>query len=76
MVQSPSLLSLELHDEGQNTCQCHGQGFGGRHISYLHQILQVIDLGLVLGLRVLVSPLLLFYQTLDSQEYITHEIPS
>ena len=44
--------------------------------SLSHIILWVMGLGLVLGLRVLVSPLLLFFQTLDSQEYITHEIPS
>ena len=33
-----------------------------------------MGLGLVLGLRVLATPLLLIFQTLDSQAHITHEI--
>ena len=54
MAQSPCcLLGFELHDEGQNNYQYHGQGLNGKHISYLYQILRVEDLELVLGLRVL-----------------------
>ena len=46
--------------------------------SLSHIILRVMGLGLVLvlDLRALVTPLLLFFQTLDSQAHITHEIPS
>ena len=48
----------------------------GRHIFYSYKTLQVISLGLALGLRVFVTPLLLVFQTLDSLAYIAHEIPS
>ena len=77
MAQSPCcLLGFELHDEGQNNCQYHGWGLDGRHISYSCQTLRVRGLELVLGLRVLVTLLLLGFQTLESRACITHEIPS
>ena len=67
MVQSLCcLLSLELHDEGQNTYKYHGQDLSGRHIFYSHQILMVAGLELVFGLKALVTLLLLASQILGS----------
>ena len=77
MVQSPwCLLNFELCGEGYNTCQCRGLGLNGRHTFYSHQTLQVMGLGLALGLRVLVNLFLSAFQILDSSAYTIHEIPS
>ena len=77
MVQSPwCLLNFEFHGECYNTSQCRGLGLNGRHTFYSHQTLQVMGLGLVSGLRVLVTLFLSAFQILNSSAYTVHEIPS
>ena len=77
MVESPwCLLNLELHDEDYNTCQCHGLGLDDRHTFYSHQTLQVMGLGLVLGLRILVMLSFSVFKHLTLQHILFMKFPA